>query len=82
MGEGHDQQGVSLRGPLVEWAAWCQGLGGVVVVVPPRGLSGVKVKWLGEGPRASGGSASPEDPPRTSLGKAHGPEGGTQPKEI
>ena len=31
---------------------------------------------------ASGGSASSEDPPRTSLGKAHGPEGGTQPKEI
>ena len=36
------------------------------------------VEWT----RARGGSASPQDPPRTSLGKTHGPEGGTQSKNV
>ena len=35
-----------------------------------------------EGTGAMIGSASPEDPSMTSLGKAHGPDGGTQPKEV
>ena len=43
-------------------------------------VSGLRGLW--KVTRASGGNASLEDPPRTSLGKGNGPERGTRPKEV
>ena len=40
------------------------------------------VEGFEEGSRARFGCASPDDPPRTSLGQERGPDGGNQPKEV
>ena len=42
-----------------------------------QGSVGARVEGFVKVTGESGGSASPEDPPRTSLDKAHGPDGGT-----
>ena len=93
---GPDQQGVSLMVPLAELVAWspaasCVPCGGLWVLPGPawvflpsscQSLGGASVDGFVEETRSSGESSSTEDPSRTSLGKAHGREGGTQPKKV
>ena len=55
-----------------------------VVDFPPSASCSLpeESRGLGDGTRARGGNASPEDLPRTPLVKEHGPEGGSQPKAV